>query len=246
MSDLNIFSKDSKIKFEDLYHHEGLVKLDEKFVQFFKVKDEELFKEYNNLKSGLEEFDDKDEANILINVSKILEGFLIEVFGISKQSDDLKKVHDDLSIIYKVKKDFIQRQVAKEFKSKDIVDRPVGLKFIDSQSDVEFELWFANKVGEASEDVLVELKEYAAWALFSEEGMRTHKNGTLFRLAKKIDYENLVDFKIRDEGGLKIKSSGSDVVERDGFKLTDHGFDLNQVLGEANYCIFCHNQGILR
>ena len=30
---------------------------------------------------------------------------------------------------------------------------------------------------------------------------------------------------------------------RDGFKLTDTGPDLDKVLDEANYCIYCHNQG---
>lgn len=228
--DLNIFAQNSEIKFRDLYEVEGLQKLDLLFQEFFAVADPELFAEFQNLQKNQEKFSEKDKSNLLINCARIFEKFLAELFGIKSENADLKRLHEDLDIIYKVKKDFVQRQVSKKFNAQSSVFCPENLKIQKNQNITDFEINFAKKIQEksANQD---ELEQYAAWALFSLEGKKMHAHGSLFRLPKKIDYENLVDFK-----NIHLK-------DRDGFKLSDHGFNLNQVLAEANYCIFCHNQG---
>jgi NADPH-dependent glutamate synthase beta subunit-like oxidoreductase/NAD(P)H-flavin reductase len=80
--------------------------------------------------------------------------------------------------------------------------------------------------------MFMQLTAYAAWALYSIDGKALHKNGALFILPKKIDFQNLVN----------QNSIAENKNNRDGFDLTDQGFSLNRALAETNYCIFCHKQ----
>ena len=72
---------------------------------------------------------------------------------------------------------------------------------------------------------------YSLWALYSPRGIDFHSSGSLFILPKKLDYQNLVNYQ-----------SSSSSCSRNGFELTDKGFNNNQILSQANYCIFCHRQ----
>jgi hypothetical protein len=45
------------------------------------------------------------------------------------------------------------------------------------------------------------------------------------------------------DGVTVLKGSGDRRRHRDGFRLTDGGASFAQVLDQANYCIWCHNQG---
>jgi hypothetical protein len=67
-----------------------------------------------------------------------------------------------------------------------------------------------------------------------------HQNGFLFKIPKKLDFANLVKLETVDnkngQNGLEIKKIPDlKLHSRDGFKLTDQGFDLNQTLNEAHY-----------
>ena len=207
MNNLNIFSKNSKINFADLYLSQAVVKLDKIFADFLQNHDEELFKEFQILKSNKENFSSKEEANILIALAKILEKFLIELFGIENESKELIQIHQELSLIYQINRDFVQRQVARKFSSNTDITEPKDIKKqIESKIKnrpygrflTNFELEFAKLVQTNKENAtkLEELKTYAIWALFSDEGKKFHQNGSLFHLPQKIDFENLIDFTI--------------------------------------------------
>ena len=179
----------------------------------------------------------KDKSQTLIETARVLEDFLIELFAIKKENDALKKQHKDLEKIYYTRREFVQRIVAKKFtQTPDNFNASEALEqlqisFIDVD-DLEKKL--AEKFFIALEEKKDEeiLTLYAAWALYSKEGGALHKSGGLFILPKKIDFQNLVN----------PKSIEENKYNRDGFNLTDQGFSLNRVLGETNYCIFCHKQ----
>ncbi len=238
MKKFNIFSKNSLIKFEDLYNHQGLIKLDNLFLGFFEEKDSDLFAEFNKIKVNRSNYDEKIISDILIEIAKILEQFLAELFDIDSNNQELKKFHQDLDIIYKVKRDFVQRKIAKKFKKDDVCENSPKID-IEFQKAIDFELNFAQRILEADEKELKKLEEYAAWAIFSKKGRNFHENGTLFRLAQKINHENLLDCETSTE---IIEFNQEKLKDRNGFSLTDEGYDINQALGEANYCIFCHKQ----
>jgi NADPH-dependent glutamate synthase beta subunit-like oxidoreductase/NAD(P)H-flavin reductase len=245
-----------KIEFSDLYNREGLQKINQYFLQFLSDADANLYQKYL---SALANPNDTN-SELLIAVGKVLEEFLVLFFNIKLENSTLQNQHSNLANLYVAKRLFVQRRVAKKYSSS-LVSNPefviptqAGIQIFTGILDSrlrgndkidDFELELANQIAFYLTDEtkysgeLEELEKYCAWALFSEEGQEKHKNGTLFKLPKKIDFENLVELETVD--GIK-KSPEHHLKNRDGFKLTDQGCNLAGALNEANYCIFCHNQ----
>lgn len=245
-----------EISFDDLYEREGLEKLDEKFSKYLKEKSPEVAERFFELR-GLEVVGKssrprhKDvvtsekishpvfmtgsrtaaqKSQILIDTARALEDFIVELFDIKKENSALKKRHDELQKIYQIRREFVQRDVSKKFSDVDV--RTDGIKLL-KDLEIEFEdvddleKQLAEKISINPNSEI--LTQYARWALYSEAGRKLHKKGALFILPKKIDHQNLV-------------SPCSQKPKREGFNLTDKGFDLNRVLAESHYCIFCHKQ----
>jgi NADPH-dependent glutamate synthase beta subunit-like oxidoreductase/NAD(P)H-flavin reductase len=218
------------LNFEDLYLRQGLVKIDEKFTKFLKEKNPKIAEEFFDLKKLSKESHSK-KSQILIEVARVLEDFLALLFKIENENSALKKRHDELQKIYKIRREFVQREVAKKFSEvaadvdgfEILQDLQISFEDVD---DLEKQL--AEKISRSEN--LENLTNYATWALFSKKGKFFHKNGALFILPKKIDHENLISPEIEKS-------------KRSGFDLTDNGFELNRVLAETHYCIFCHKQG---
>ncbi len=231
MSLINHLKLKFDFTFEDLYKHEGLLKLDQKFLEFVKRAHPETAWQQNI-----------NNESDLVEKAQILEEFLVELFNIKNENDELKKRHDELQKIYHIRREFVQRIVAKKFS-----EAPAGLdgyailKELKIPYEVldELEKTLAEKIFAllqkeknflpSEKDEMEILMLYSSWALYSPEGKRLHKNGSLFILPKKIDHQNLVN-------PCHEKSN------RQGFDLTDKGFGLNRALAETHYCIFCHKQ----
>ncbi|HYX62934.1 MAG TPA: FAD-dependent oxidoreductase, partial [Burkholderiales bacterium] len=71
---------------------------------------------------------------------------------------------------------------------------------------------------------------YAAWATLTVAGKQKHRHGVLFKTPHKLDAMRLIPVPVEPR-------------HREGFALTDPGTDLAGALDEANYCIWCHEQG---
>ena len=88
------------------------------------------------------------------------------------------------------------------------------------------------------------LTRYAAWALHHPEGKKRHRDGPLFKVPHKLDFEHLVPIETEVVDGVtRLKLPRPMLRHREGFALTDEGFDLVRALDHTNYCIWCHNQG---
>ena len=129
----------------------------------------------------------------------------------------------------------------------------VGLPF-DAAADLEaWELAFALAVRElvgaefkveAPTPAITAFAEYAAWALHTPGGKRRHHDGPLFKVPHKIDPAHLVPIETEVVDGVtRMKLPRPLLRHREGFALTDGGFDLVRALDHTNYCIWCHNQG---
>jgi NADPH-dependent glutamate synthase beta subunit-like oxidoreductase/NAD(P)H-flavin reductase len=222
-----------KLKFEDFYDAKGIKKVDAEFCKFFKQNNHELYQKFCK---------NKQDKVVLIDSAKVLEDFIVDLFDVKKENDALKNEHFSLQKIYEIKREFVQRIVAKKYKEIPEGFKIKGLKILKDlnikQKNIdEIEISFAKKVAnllgkkldKGEEELYEKLVCYSVWALYDEGGKKFHQDGALFILPQKIDYDNLVE--------------NSDIYkERDGFNLLDHGFSLNKALSEANYCIFCHNQ----
>ena len=84
---------------------------------------------------------------------------------------------------------------------------------------------------------------YAAWATLTPEGKAKHRAGVLFKAPRKLDFMRLVPVHTENRNGVREHMSWMHLRQRDGFALTDQGTDLVGALDQANYCIWCHEQG---
>ena len=235
-----------KLTFSDLYQRDGLLKINQYFLEFLADYDKSLHLQYLKSQSNPKALNKKDESDLLIKVAEVLENFLVLFFGINSANFDLQTKHQDLANLYIAKRIFVQRRVSKNFKQY-LGNNPPPQQSIASQNITDFELQLANQITlylcdeKTYQNELVVAEQYCAWGLHHPEGIAKHQNGVLFKLPKKTDFENLIELEIA-ECGTK-KSATNKLKNRDGFILTDQGHNLAQALGEANYCIYCHNQG---
>ena len=212
------------LRFEDLYERQGLLRVDAAFLNFLGEVDgalrERLATARKDPPLG------KTESDLLIALAPHVEDFIAKLFGIEAEAQALAERHNELAPIYSVKRLFVQRRAMHKVKPEDA--RPDGIAFTT-------ELDFARQVTEWLKDEPRYQKElegaarYAAWAVTTPEGKSKHRHGVLFKAPRKLDYMRLIPH-----------------VEpriREGFALTDPGTDLAGALDEANYCIWCHEQG---
>jgi NADPH-dependent glutamate synthase beta subunit-like oxidoreductase/NAD(P)H-flavin reductase len=242
--------------FHDLYDREGLARLDAAFVAWLKDADVEAHARLMAARTAPDQLAAKDESNLLIALARPLEDFVGALFGVTAEAAALRAVHVTLAPLYDCKRLFVQRYVTRAIKpdaaaalDKPKVDLPVRI-----EDDLEaWELAFALKVREligaefkveTPTPELEALTRYAAWALHSPAGKKQHRDGPLFKVPHKLDFEHLVPIETEVVDGVtRMKLPRPMLRHRDGFGLTDPGFDLVRALDHTNYCIWCHNQG---
>src|SRR4051812_647144 len=95
------------LTFQDLYEREGLIKLNQKFVEFLEEKNPVIAQQFSTLKQSQKTISKKSESLILIDTARVFEDFLVKLFGIEKENSVLKKQHDDLQKIYHVRREFV-------------------------------------------------------------------------------------------------------------------------------------------
>ncbi len=242
------------INFGELYQREGLLKIDSAFIEHLKSGDVAL---HNRLLAGRADkhaLSEKEHSQLLIDLAPHLEDFVGELFGIKKELLELAQIHHQLAPLYACKRLFIQRRAAKALSAEEAArvsgNALLGMLPLPPAEDEFFELAFSKVVmgwlekEEENKSLLEIAGRYGAWALYSEEGKKRHAHGILFKQPKKLDPINLVaaESELRD-GVQVLRFAKSHLRKREGFALTDDGGSLIQTLDNANYCIFCHNQG---
>lgn len=197
----------------------------------------------------------------LLEEAKHVEDFIAELFNVRTEAAALKAKHDELAPIYLAKKLFVQRQL-KKYLGKAEGKKPKGTipsiseaRALSPQSHAAPELNEINIskqilkwMDEGNEEMLI--------AAAYEIENNSSKYSLLTDLPKKLDFENLVhnssEALIRiipsaEREGKPIEGAKAtrrlSARIRSDFKLTDDGGSLEETLAEANYCIFCHNQG---
>ncbi len=241
------------LRFEDLYDPAGLAKIDGLFVDALRKSDEGLAGRLLAARAEPKALDAKAESTLIIETAAHLDDFLGSLFGIADELGALRRQHSELAPIYSVKRLFVQRRAlkahpeaeAKTFDADSIRTELTGL--FGGSFD---ELTFATKVEEWQKDEnthafgLALATKYAAWATQTEAGKALHRSGVLFKAPRKVDPLHLVHLETETRHGIPTFKLAEDKQRaREAFHLTDLGMDLNQALDQANYCIFCHNQG---
>jgi NADPH-dependent glutamate synthase beta subunit-like oxidoreductase/NAD(P)H-flavin reductase len=248
------------LSFNDLYDREGLATLDAAFVAWLQVSDVDAHARLMAARATPEALSAKDESNLLIEVARPLEDFIAATFGVADEAAALRARHAVLAPLYDCKRLFVQRYVARTVKA-DLaaaldgaevtaaVNLPVRLADGLEPWELTFALAVSALIGaefkvEAPTPALEALTRYAAWALHAPEGKKRHRDGPLFKVPHRLDFEHLVPVETELVDGItRMKLPRPMLRHREGFGLTDPGFDLERALDHANYCIWCHNQG---
>lgn len=237
--------------FADLYCHDGLVKLDQAFLGFLQAGDAGLRWRLDQARLNPDSLAPKDESAFLIELAPWMEDFIAQLFGIDKEVRALAARHHELAPLYFCKRQFVQRR-AKTKVSDEVLQTINGIA-LEKKLEVEFgepfsELVFATHVARWLEDEannatrLNNALHYAAWALRTPEGQAHTQRGMLFKSPAKLDYLHLLSMVTDDHAGYTVHRL-EHLRQREGFSLTDQGTDLVGALDEANYCIWCHEQG---
>ncbi|QEX19523.1 hypothetical protein FRZ44_48370 [Hypericibacter terrae] len=236
--------------FEDLYRPEGLARIDRLFLESL---DADLRAQLEAGRAAPASVVAKAESELLLAVAPHLEDFLAKLFGIEAEVRALAARHNKLAPLFTCKRLFVQRRALKGAKPEELasLDADALLTELGLAISPFDELAFANAVQgwqadeAANAGKLEKAARYAAWATLTEAGKARHRKGVLFKQPRKLDHLNLVPLHVAEHHpahALELGAAGHH-RHREGFALTDKGTDLTGALDQANYCIFCHNQG---
>ena len=195
----------------------------------------------------------KAESDLLIALAPHVEDFVAKLFGIESELQALAARHHELAPLHSVKRLFVQRRAVHKVKAEDAaaVDGDAAEKQLAALFEEPFsELAFAWHVTEWQKDETLNAAKldlaarYAAWATTTPAGKQKHRKGVLFKVPSKLDFMRLVPVHTDVSQGFPQHTLSEEHLRlREGFALTDHGTDLTGALDQANYCIWCHEQG---
>jgi len=238
--------------FEQLYTADGAAAIDQAFIKYLAEGDTELHNQLVAARTDSSELDDKEKSDLIVDAAPHVEDFIGRLFGISDEVAAMQAKHHTLAPIYSVKRLFVQRRAVKGATVEDAeeIDGPA----VKAQLEGFFgepltELSYARHVqswldNETHEEALELAENYAVWATLSEAGRAAHKSDVMFRVPHKLHFENLVPIETEViDGVTQARLPKNHHRHREGFALTDHGTDMRGALDQANYCIWCHNQG---
>ena len=239
------------LRFEDLYDRQGLVRLDQVFLDLLSGADGELKTRLETARSAPSALSRRAESELLIELAPHLEDFIARLFAIEPQLQSLARNHHELAPLYACRRLFVQRKAMTAHKPEEAagfdgpaLEAQLAAWFGEPFSDLAFasavQQWQQDET--ASRDKLETAASYAAWAMHTPEGRERHRHSVLFRAPRKLDFNRLVPVETELRDGMAVHSL-SHLRRRSGFALTDQGTDLAGALSEAHYCIWCHEQG---
>src|SRR5882672_11671765 len=239
------------LAFEDLYDPAGLERLDREFVRALAEADAGLASRLAAARENPAALAYKEEADLLIAGAPHLDRFTAKLFGIEEEWRDLVEGHHRLAPLFRVKRKFVQRRAMLKIKADEAagLDGPaleaqvaalLGGKFDELAFAERILAWVADEPAHAQELALAE--RFAAWAAHTPEGRWLHRDGVLFKPPQRVDPLHLVPVQTDTSKGYSVHKLHH-IRRRVGFALTDPGTNLAGALDEANYCIWCHEQG---
>jgi len=239
------------LAFEDLYRRDGLERIDQAFYAQLRESDAALHQRYDDARKGQSDLPYKEEAELLIAVAPHLDRFVARLFGIEDEWAELVESHHRLAPLFRVKRKFVQRRAMLKVKADEAatLDGPALESQVATRLGGRFdELAFAERVLEwladekAHADDLALAERFAAWAAHTSEGRWRFRHGVLFKPPQRVDPLHLVPVQTDTSAGYSVHTLHH-IRRREGFALTDPGTHLAGALDEANYCIWCHEQG---
>jgi len=242
---------DFGLEFSDLYARQGLARLDAGFLVFLRESEPALCERLLAARADPGALPARSESDLLVALAPHLDDFLARLFRIESEVQALAARHHNFAPLYSVKRLFVQRRALHKVKPDEVAaldgaaaERELRALFGGSFTELAFARhvteWLKDEAANAAKLDLA--ARYAAWAASTKEGREKHRNGVLFKAPRKIDHLRLVPLRTDESQGY-ARHGLDHLRRREGFALTDTGTDLVGALDEANYCIWCHEQG---
>ncbi len=245
------------LAFADLYSVDGAARIDALFVAHLAAADAALASRFAAARADPSALAAKAESDLLIALAPHLEDFIAQLFRIEPDVRALQARHHELAPLYAMKRLFVQRKAMNRHKAAEAstFDGAALASELESRigaplDGIAGELAFANAVAawgedeEANAEPLELAARYAAWAAHAPQAASVRKAGVLFKAPRKLDFMRLVPVEHEERFGVEMAKLPDDHRRRrEGFALTDAGMELPAALGEAHYCIWCHEQG---
>jgi len=239
-------------RFEDLYAREGLVRLDELFLEQLGSTNAGLHAQLLKARANPDGAPPKEGSELIIELAPYVEDFLGELFGIRNEIQALQARHNDLAPLFAFKRKFIQKRAISGVTREQAsaidglalaaeLDGLFGEPVTQASFFAHVSRWLENEPEHAP--WIQTAASYAAWAALSPAGMRRHHHDVLFKVPHKIDQTHLIPVEaIQGNNLAKLRLPPERWRNRQSFKLTDAGMDLSGAIDQAHYCIKCHNQ----
>src|SRR5262245_52511604 len=109
------------LSFPDLYRRDGLLKIDAHFLDFLGAAAPSVKERLVAARAAEAPLLQKEESTLLLDIAPHLERFLSQLFGIADEVLALAAKHDELSPLYTVKRQFVQRRAATKIKAAEAV-----------------------------------------------------------------------------------------------------------------------------
>ncbi len=241
--------------FTELFHPEGLNKLDQSFLAQLKIQHPVLQDDLLAYRQETKIFSALEISELLLAIAPILEEFIIELFQIEEaasiqQAQTLS--HNPVSLF---KKFFVLRRAKKQVSQiAKIADFITLNKWLEEQltkaplktddKELAVSLLATHYVSDPEQfkEEINQLTDWCAHALTTPIAKQLVKQWISFHLPERIDYNYLVPHIKEPYDKLDRLSSPIDQLrKRDGFKLTDPRMNAREVQDEVNYCIYCHD-----
>ncbi|HJD64007.1 MAG TPA: FAD-dependent oxidoreductase [Rickettsia endosymbiont of Sericostoma sp.] len=256
-----VLGLNSGLDFVDLNNLQGLKKLDEIFLNFLCSHSYSLYQTILSLRTNPEQVDQKYYSDFLLEISPIFDDFLAELFDIEQEIANIRLSHQEFDIIYECKRKFVQRVAVKKYPYEKLQEidfasvsnslekllkvgcHPCGMCHPALVRELDFHLCendksdFTNKFARQVMEWQLDAEKYASEldiaAKYAAFMVYNNVESQLFSLPQKIDKDNLIDH----EKVAKYRNNA-----RIGFDYLDSTSNLDVVLNNTHYCIYCHKQ----
>ncbi len=241
--------------FEELFHAEGLSRLDQDFLAFLRHENIQLYENLLIYRDTTKSIPALEKSEFLIALARKLEDFLAAFFDIEEALAISTAQTTSYNPIAVFKKYYVLKRAKKE------MNKATGLPDF-----LELTNWLCAAIKSAPlqtkdhelaiallgqhylsdpEQFAADIEKLVQWcvqAMVTDEGKHYVKHFTAFQIPERLDYEQLVPINaVAGDKLCRTAAAEATLRQRDGFKLTDERMSAKQVQNEVNYCIYCHD-----
>lgn len=245
----------SHFSFPELFHAEGLKRLDDIFLAQLSEVNTELYQTLLRYREEPHAFSAIETSDFLIACSLFLQDFLADLFQI-EEAVAISQAHTtSFNPLSTFKKYFVLRRAKKEMAKAatlpSFTELNAWLQQVLANSplqsdDTEMAIALLGKCYLAEPDLhQADIEKLVAWctqALASPEGAAFVSGWSTFHLPARLDYAELVQTApLSADAYQRFSAPKKNWRLRDGFKLTDPRMNAREVQDQVNYCIYCHD-----